>query len=157
MLLLKRLVMKKWLSMYKAEVLSEQLLPFADEGIRAGFPNPAQDYIEIALDLNKELIRNPASTFLGRVRGESMKDEGILDGDILVIDKSLDLEDGDLAVCFIDGEFTLKRVELDRKERIVWLVPSNTEYSKIKVTEDNQFLVWGIVVYTIKKNRRKRG
>lgn len=149
--------MKKWLSMYKAEVLSEQLLPFADEGIRAGFPNPAQDYMEMALDLNKELIRNPASTFLGRVRGESMKDEGILDGDILVIDKSLDLEDGDLAVCFIDGEFTLKRVELDREERIVWLVPSNTEYSKIKVTEDNQFLVWGIVVYTIKKNRRKRG
>ncbi|MCD7941619.1 MAG: translesion error-prone DNA polymerase V autoproteolytic subunit [Bacteroides intestinalis] len=148
--------MKKWLSLYKADVLSEQLLPFADEGISAGFPNPAQDYMEMALDLNKELIKNPASTFLGRVRGVSMKDEGIFDGDILVIDKSLDPENGDLAVCFIDGEFSLKRMEIDRKGRTVWLVPSNTEYPKIKVTEDNQFQVWGVVVYVIKKYRRKR-
>ncbi len=148
--------MKKWLSLYKADVLSEQLLPFADEGIRAGFPSPAQDYMEMALDLNKELIKNPASTFLGRVKGTSMKDENISDGDILVIDKSLDLENNDLAVCYIDGEFTLKRVEIDKNAKIVWLVPSNTEFPRIKVTEDNQFWVWGIVVYTIKKNRKRR-
>ena len=148
--------MKKWLSLYKADVLSEQLLPFADEGIRAGFPSPAQDYMEMALDLNKELIKNPASTFLGRVKGTSMKDENISDGDILVIDKSLDLENNDLAVCYIDGEFTLKRVEIDKNAKIVWLVPSNTEFPRIKVTEDNQFWVWGIVVYTIKKNRKTK-
>ncbi|WP_044269883.1 LexA family protein [Bacteroides timonensis] len=148
--------MKKWLSLYKADVLSKQLLPFADEGIRAGFPSPAQDYMEMALDLNKELIKNPASTFLGRVKGTSMKDENISDGDILVIDKSLDLENNDLAVCYIDGEFTLKRVEIDKNAKIVWLVPSNTEFPRIKVTEDNQFWVWGIVVYTIKKNRKRR-
>lgn len=148
--------MKKWLSLYKADVLSEQLLPFADEGIRAGFPSPAQDYMEMALDLNKELIKNPASTFLGRVKGTSMKDENISDGDILVIDKSLDLENNDLAVCYIDGEFTLKRVEIDKNAKIVWIVPSNTEFPRIKVTEDNQFWVWGIVVYTIKKNRKRR-
>lgn len=148
--------MKDWLSIYKVDTSSEQLLPFADEGIQAGFPSPAQDYIEQALDLNKELIKNPASTFLGRVKGTSMKDENISDGDILVIDKSLDLENNDLAVCFIDGEFTLKRVEIDKAAKIVWLVPSNIEYSRIKVTEDNQFWVWGIVVYTIKKNRKRR-
>lgn len=148
--------MKNWLNIYKVDTSSEQLLPFADEGIQAGFPSPAQDYMEQALDLNKELIKNPASTFLGRVKGTSMKDENISDGDILVIDKSLDLENNDLAVCFIDGEFTLKRVEIDKRAKIVWLVPSNAEFSRIKVTEDNQFWVWGIVVYTIKKNRKRR-
>ena len=80
--------------------------------------------------------------------------EGIEEGDILVIDKSLELIDNDLAVCFIDGEFTVKRVRLETDA--VWLVPSNPEYSLIKVTKDNDFIVWGIVTYTIKKNRRKR-
>ena len=115
-------------------------LPYADEGIRAGFPSPAQDYMEQAIDLNKELIKHPSSTFYGRVVGDSMKDEGIGEGDILVIDKSLELIEGDLAVCYVDGEFTVKRVS----------------YPRIKVTADNDFMVWGIVTYTIKKNRRRR-
>ena len=145
---------KKNLTIYKVDAESHLPLPYADEGIRAGFPSPAQDYMELAIDLNKELIKHPTSTFDGRVVGDSMKDEGIEEGDILVIDKSLELMDDDLAVCFIDGDFTVKRVRLESDA--AWLVPSNVKYPPIKVTKDNEFMVWGIVTYTIKKNRRKR-
>lgn len=145
---------KKNLTIYKVDAESHLPLPYADEGIRAGFPSPAQDYMELAIDLNKELIKHPTSTFYGRVVGDSMKDEGIEEGDILVIDKSLELMDDDLAVCFIDGDFTVKRVRLESDA--AWLVLSNVKYPPIKVTKDNEFMVWGIVTYTIKKNRRKR-
>lgn len=147
-------LMKKQIEIHKIDVSSSLPLQFANEGIKAGFPSPAQDYLEQAIDLNKELIKHPASTFYGRVVGDSMRDEGIEEGDILVIDKSLELLDDDLAVCFIDGEFTVKRVRLEPDA--AWLVPSNTNYPPIKVTKDNEFMVWGIVTYTIKKNRRKR-
>lgn len=133
---------------------AELKLPYANEGIRAGFPSPAQDYIEQAIDLNKELIKHPASTFFGKVVGDSMNDEGIEEGDILVIDKSLELINGDLAVCFIDGDFTVKRVKLESDA--AYLIPSNPNYPTIKVTQENDFIVWGIVTYTIKKNRRPR-
>lgn len=146
--------MKKQIEIHKIDVSSNLSLQFADEGIKAGFPSPAQDYLEQAIDLNKELIRHPASTFYGRVVGDSMRDEGIEEGDILVIDKSLELMDDDLAVCFIDGEFTVKRVRLEPEA--IWLVPSNPDYPLIKVTKENDFMIWGIVTYTIKKNRRKR-
>lgn len=145
--------MKK-LEIYSIDISSSMPLPYADEGIRAGFPSPAQDYMELAIDLNKELIKHPSSTFYGRVIGDSMKDEGIEEGDILVIDKSLELINDDLAVCFLDGEFTVKRVQLS--EDVIYLIPSNPDYPKIKVTADNEFVVWGIVVYTIKNNRRRR-
>ena len=147
-------VMKKQIAIHKIDTSSSLPLQFADEGIKAGFPSPAQDYLEQAIDLNKELIRHPASTFYGRVVGDSMRDEGIEEGDILVIDKSLELLNDDLAVCYIDGEFTVKRVRLEPDA--AWLVPSNSNYPPIKVTKDNEFMVWGIVTYTIKKNRRKR-
>jgi DNA polymerase V len=147
-------VMKKQIEIHKIDISSNLPLQYADEGIKAGFPSPAQDYLEQAIDLNKELIRHPSSTFYGRVVGDSMKDEGIGEGDILVIDKLLELLNDDLAVCFIDGEFTVKRVRLEPDA--AWLVPSNSNYPPIKVTKDNEFMVWGIVTYTIKKNRRKR-
>lgn len=139
---------------HKIDISSTLSLQYADEGIRAGFPSPAQDYMEQAIDLNKELIRHPASTFYGRVVGNSMSGEGIEEGDILVIDKSLELMDGDLAICFINGEFTVKRVKLEKD--FAWLVPSNPDYQPIKVTKDDEFTIWGIVTYTVKKNRRKR-
>lgn len=144
----------KNLEIHKIDLSSRLLLPYANEGIRAGFPSPAQDYMEQAIDLNKEIVKHPASTFFGRVVGNSMIGDGIEEGDILVIDKSLELIDNDLAVCFIDGEFTVKRVRLELDA--AWLVPSNPDYPSIKVTADNDFIVWGIVTYTIKKNRRKR-
>lgn len=146
--------MKKTIKIHRIDISSSLSIPYAEEGIRAGFPSPAQDYMEQAIDLNKEIVKHPASTFYGRVVGDSMRNEGIEEGDILVIDKSLELTDNDLAVCFIDGEFTVKRVRLEPDT--AWLIPSNPNYPKIKVTKDNDFIVWGIVTYTIKKNRRKR-
>ena len=124
-------------------------LPLSGERVAAGFPSPAEDYASLSLDLNKELIKNPASTFYARVSGLSMIDEGINDGDLLVIDKSIEPHDGCLAVCFVDGEFTLKRFE--KHGMYGMLVPANKEFRSIKVTADNDFCIWGIVTYIIKK------
>lgn len=112
------------LTMYSADLSSELSLPFADQGVRAGFPSPAQDYMTDSIDLNRELIRHPATTFYARASGDSMKDCGIDDGDLLVIDKALEPQDGDIVVAFIDGEFTLKTVRFDDKEKCIWLVPA---------------------------------
>ncbi|HDP75783.1 MAG TPA: translesion error-prone DNA polymerase V autoproteolytic subunit [Bacteroidales bacterium] len=133
---------------FTADTTYDLSLPLA-EGIKAGFPSPAQDYIDLAFDLNKELVKNPSSTFYGRVRGDSMVDEGIYDGDILVIDKSLPPADGHKAVCYIDGEFTLKTIRI--KKDGIYLMPANPAYKPIKVTEENDFVVWGIVTYVIHK------
>ena len=124
-------------------------IPLSEERVAAGFPSPADDYASTKLDLNRELIKNPASTFYARVSGLSMVDEGINDGDLLVIDKSLEPHDGSLAVCYIDGEFTLKRFE--RHDGYGLLIPANREFRPIKVTGDNDFIIWGIVTYIIKK------
>lgn len=124
-------------------------LPLSDERVNAGFPSPAEDYASMSLDLNKELIKNPASTFYARVSGLSMVDEGINDGDLLVIDKSIVPIDGCLAVCYIDGEFTIKRFEKHNGYGL--LVPANKEFKPIKVTADNDFCIWGVVTYLIKK------
>jgi DNA polymerase V len=142
------------IEVYRADTSTFMPLPYAEEGIRAGFPSPAQDYMELSIDLNKELVGDATATFYGRVIGDSMIDEGIEEGDILVIDKSLMPQDGDLCVCFVDGDFTLKRLKLEDDHGE--LVPSNPAYKPITVTSDNNFMVWGVVTYTIKKNRRKR-
>jgi DNA polymerase V len=131
---------------------SELLLPLVDGGIAAGFPSPAQDYIDLKIDLNKELISNPSSTFYGRVKGPSMQDAGIMDGDILVIDKSLEPQNGDTAVCFIDGEFTLKYIRIETDG--IYLIPANAKFQPIKVTEENNFCIWGVVTYSIKNHKK---
>lgn len=121
--------------------------------IKAGFPSPAQDYVENGIDLNRELVKNPSSTFFGRARGTSMEGAGIFDGDLLIIDKSLEPREGAIAVCFIDGEFTLKRIHFEKHEGLVtaiWLQPENEQFTPIKVTQDNQFIIWGIVVHSVR-------
>lgn len=144
------------LIMYSADLSSSLPLPYADQGVRAGFPSPAQDYLSESIDLNRELVRHPATTFYARACGDSMKDCGIDDGDLLVIDKSLEPHDGDIVVAFIDGDFTLKKVKFDDENKCIWLVPANDEYSSIKITEDNNFLIWGVLTYSIKRQLRKR-
>ncbi len=121
--------------------------------IKAGFPSPAQDYVENGIDLNRELVKNPSSTFFGRARGSSMEGAGIFDGDLLIIDKSLEPYEGAVAVCFIDGEFTLKRIHFQREGMqvvAVWLQPENDSYNPIKVTQENQFIIWGIVTHSVR-------
>ena len=123
-------------------------VPLMSLAISAGFPSPAMDSVDIAIDLNKHLIKHPSSTFFGRAKGESMKDAGIGDGDLLIIDKSLEPINGKIAVCYIDGEFTLKRIKLDQDG--CWLMPANDKYKPIKVTEDNDMRIWGIITHVIK-------
>ncbi len=140
---------------YQSDTSTSLPLLYAEEGIRAGFPSPAQDYITESIDLNKTLIRHPAATFYAKVVGNSMSGEGIYEGDLLIIDRSIEAEHGDLAVCCLNGEFTLKRLCLNRGDRI-YLIPSNRKFKPIAVTPDDDFMVWGVVIYTIKSNRRRR-
>ena len=123
----------------------------AQDGIHAGFPSPATDYMTQAIDLNKELVKHPAATFYGRVVGDSMIDAGVDEGDILVIDRSLTAKDGDMAVCFVDGEFTLKYLRIREDE--LTLVPANPNYPQIHISEGVEFRMWGVVTYIIKKVR----
>jgi DNA polymerase V len=136
------------LDLYSAMTDTELILPLASGKISAGFPSPASDFVDVAIDLNKHLIKHPSTTFFGRVRGQSMQDAGISDGDLLVIDKSLEPEDGKIAVCFIDGEFTVKRIKLEKDG--CYLMPANEAFKPIHVTADNEFLLWGIVTHVIK-------
>lgn len=94
-------------------------------------------------------MRHPASTFYFRVSGVSMVGDGFDDGDIIVVDKSLEATDGSIAVCYVDGEFTIKRICRDKD--CLWLMPSNEKFKPMRVTADNEFAVWGIVTYIIKK------
>lgn len=139
------------IEVFKADIENHLNLLYADGGICAGFPSPAQDYLELSIDLNTELIRNPSATFFGRALGNSLEEAGVTEGDILIIDKSLKPVNGDMCVCFLDGEFTLKFIQY--KDNEMWLVPANQAYSPIRVTEDNNFLVWGVVTYTIKRRK----
>jgi DNA polymerase V len=136
---------------YSADLSTELPLPFAETGVAAGFPSPADDFMELSLDLNRALVQHPAATFYARVKGTSMTDAGIEDGDILVIDKSLDPKDGDIAICFLDGEFTVKRIAC--RKNGLFLIPANDEFRPIRITEENDFLVWGVVTYIIHKSR----
>ena len=119
------------------------------ESIHAGFPSPAEDIPGTALDINKLLVKNPASTFFARVSGDSMEGDGIRDGDILVVDKSEEPRDGAVAVCFINGEFTVKRLKIS--DGCITLLPSNPRYKAITVREGDELTIWGIVRYVIKK------
>ena len=126
-------------------------ISFLDYKVPAGFPSPAQDSDGDSLDLNRELISSPSSTFCARVSGDSMIDCGINDGDLIIIDKALTPHDGSIAVCYIDGEFTVKRIAL--KSDGVYLMPANKEYAPIRIPEDSNFQVWGLVTHIIKSVR----
>jgi len=122
---------------------------FIDTGISAGFPSPADDFKETRISLDEELITNKEATFFAKVNGQSMIGAGLDDNDLLVIDRSLEPENNKIAVCFLDGEFTVKRLKVKNGE--VWLQPENPNYPIIKITEENDFIIWGIVTSVIKK------
>ena len=123
-------------------------MPLSSCGISAGFPSPADDHLEDIIDLNQQLIKNKEATFFGRAEGDSMIGAGIGNGDLLVIDKSLRPKNQNIAVCFLDGEFTVKRIKIEKD--IIWLVAENEKYQPIKVTPENDFVIWGIVTHCIK-------
>ncbi len=121
----------------------------AEEGISAGFPSPADDFKEIRISLDKELIKNKEATFYARVDGDSMIGAGLEDGDLLVIDRSKNPESGKIAICFVDGDFTVKRIKKEKNK--LFLMPENKKYKKIEIKEENELVIWGIVEYVIKK------
>ena len=124
-------------------------LQFFESRIQAGFPSPAQGEYADSIDLNRALITNPAATFCARVIGNSMVDAGINEGDLLIIDRSLTPHDGSIAVCFIDGDFTFKKLSV--RTAGVYLTPAMADYPEIKVGEERDFQVWGVVSHIIKR------
>ena len=121
----------------------------AEEGISAGFPSPADDFKETRISLDRELVKNKEATFYARVSGDSMVEAGLDDGDLLVIDRSLNPENGKIAVCLVDGEFTVKRIKKEKNK--LYLMPENIKYKPIELKEENELIIWGVVDYVIKK------
>ena len=119
------------------------------QGISAGFPSPADDFKEVRISLDRELIKNQESTFYARVVGDSMENANLSNGDLIVIDRSLNAENNKIAVCFLDGEFTVKRIMKENNK--IYLKPENKNYKKIEIKDNNQLIIWGIVTYVIKK------
>ena len=130
----------------KGDSLGQWLI---EQGISAGFPSPADDFKEIRFSLDKELVKNQESTFYARVSGDSMIEAGLDDGDLIIIDRSLDPENGKIAVCYVDGEFTVKRIKKEKDK--FFLMPQNKKYKPIEIKEGNELIIWGIVQYVIKR------
>ena len=138
----------------QSEFAAKQELPIAC-AIKAGFPSPAEDYQHETLDFNRDLIKHPEATFYGRVDGDSMVEAGINDGDIAIIDRSVEAADGDVIVAFVNNEFTIKYLDLTHKaDGYIKLRPANKKYSPIKINDSDDFEVWGVVVWTIHSWKR---
>ncbi|HIA85661.1 MAG TPA: translesion error-prone DNA polymerase V autoproteolytic subunit [Candidatus Marinimicrobia bacterium] len=135
------------LDFYSSATTADIKVPLYASAVSAGFPSPADDYLELSLDLNKYLIKHPAATFYVRVKGDSMINAGIHDGDLLIVDKSVEPENDDVVVCVINGEFTVKRLKKVNGE--IYLIPENSHYQAVKISENMDFQVWGVVTYTI--------
>lgn len=123
-------------------------LPLYNCSVSAGFPSPADDYIDLKLDLNEYLIKRPSSTFLVRVSGSSMIKAGIHDGDLLTVDRSITPTDGKIVVAVINGEWTVKRIQY--KNNILQLLPENDAYQPIIIKEfSDSVFIWGVVTNVI--------
>jgi DNA polymerase V len=139
---------KNRLTFFVPDYEKSESYAFISEGIKAGFPSPAADFDGAKISLDSFLVKNKDATFYARAKGNSMIGAGINDGDILVVDRSLEPANNKIAVCLIDGEFTVKRIKVEKDG--VYLAPENADYKPILVTEDNVLIIWGIVTYVIK-------
>lgn len=140
---------KNNLSFFIPNTESNLEMPYISSGIKAGFPSPAADFDGTRISIDQIVVKNATATFYAKANGNSMIGAGIDDGDILVIDKSIEPQDGKIAVCFIDGEFTVKRIKV--QENSLLLLPENKLFEPIEVTQENDFIIWGIVTYVVKK------
>ncbi|MCK9611284.1 MAG: translesion error-prone DNA polymerase V autoproteolytic subunit [Bacteroidales bacterium] len=139
------------LEIFKPAQGNKTELPFFSTKISAGFPSPAEDFIEKKLDLNEYLIKNPSATFFIKVSGHSMKNAGIFDGDILVVDRSIEPSDNKIVIGVVNGEFTVKR--LTKENNKLYLMPENPDFKPLEINESMDVSVWGVVTYTIHKTR----
>lgn len=138
----------------KVEIISPgfetvKKIDFFSTRIPAGFPSPAEDFLEKRLDLNDYLIRNQAATFLVRVAGNSMINAGISDGDILIVDRSVEPADGKIILGVLNGEFTVKRIQ--KKDNRLFLMPENDTFKPIEIAGEMDFQIWGVVTFSIHK------
>jgi len=136
-------------AIYSFDPKTECLRPLFLSRVPAGFPSPADDYIEGKLDLNKHLIKHPAATFFVRVIGDSMVEAGIYSGDLLIVDRALEAVDNNIVVAILNGELTVKRMKHVHGQ--LFLVPENKDYSPIHVLEESDFEIWGVVSSVIHK------
>ena len=136
------------LTFFSPDTAQRLSIPLSRNTVSAGFPSPADDFKETRISLDATLIKNKEATFYARVSGKSMIGAGLDEGDLLVIDRSLEAEHGKIAICFLDGEFTVKRLHIEKKT--ITLMPENDDYKPIKVSKDSDLLIWGIVTYVIK-------
>jgi len=127
-------------------------IPLAIEKVSAGFPSPAQDYIDRSLDMNEHLIKNEPATFIVRVASLSMLNAGIDIDDELIVDRSLDAKHNDIVVALIDNDFTVKRLMIEEKR---WLKAENPDYEDIHLKDGQELLIWGVVTYILKNTRKK--
>jgi DNA polymerase V len=131
--------------------LDEGLLdvPFYQTNVPAGFPSPAEDFMDLDLNLQEYLIQHPSATFCVRVTGDSMRNAGILSGDVMVVDRALEPQNNNIVLAVLDGEFTVKRIQ--KEEELLYLKPENETFKSIKITEEMDFKVWGVVTHVIHK------
>jgi DNA polymerase V len=134
---------------YAADTTMSLEIPLGQPAVSAGFPSPAEDYVDLKLDLNKHLVQHPAATFYVRVKGSSMQNAGINDNDMLIVDRSLEPKNNAIAVCVVNGEFTVKRLRKVKGD--LFLMPENPSFKPLKVGADSGFEVWGMVAYIIHK------
>jgi DNA polymerase V len=139
--------MTKVIEIFKADTAVQRQLPLYLSRIKAGFPSPAEDYLDKKLDLNEHLIKHPASTFFVKVKGDSMTGAGITSGDILIVDRSLEPKDKSIVVAVVNGDFTVKRIYKDGTR--LFLVAENPQYPLIEIKDGMDFEVWGMVVHVI--------
>jgi len=135
------------LEIFSCETQKKLPLPLYLSKVRAGFPSPADDYLDKKLDLNDHLIKNPAATFFVKVAGNSMINAGIKTGDLLIVDRSLEPKDKKIVVAIIEGEFTVKRI-LKKGDKL-YLAPENDTFAPIEITEEMDFQVWGVITSVI--------
>ena len=134
-------------TIYSPQIKTQRALPFYLSPIEAGFPSPADDYIERSLDLNEYLIRHPSSTFFVKVKGDSMVNAGIFSGDILIVDRSVRSYQNRIIVAILNGEFTVKRFR--KSGGSVFLIAENPDYPVLRITQDMDFEIWGVVINVI--------
>ena len=139
------------LKIFQPETETTLPLPLFSSSVKAGFPSPAEDHIEEKLDLNRLMIEHPAATFFLRVEGESMENANIHPGDILVVDRALTPQSGQIIVAVLNGEFTVKR--LKKKESRLYLLPENPAFPELEITAETEFQIWGVVTFIIHKAR----
>lgn len=129
----------------------ELFIPAFLSGIQAGFPSPAEDFMDKQLNINELVIKHPAATFFVRVEGESMQDANIYTDDILVVDRAVEASSGKIIIAVLNGEFTVKRFVINSEG--TFLVPENPKYKSIKITPSSDFTIWGVVTYVIHKTK----